>query len=229
MKRTKKIVSLLLVMVMLLGMSVTSFAMEGSSGISSASTNDRSSIKDLNISIMNNPHLFNAPSGSELMWSNDNIDYDAKAVNIYRVVSAYRLKENNDVWFIEMNSNIKGTTHTGTNYKVSKFGWTIKQEGADSVLQWAPSGTTIITTGGQTINATISPSYGGVSVGSVGTSFIVNQKSDEVEGMNMGSFYDLEWRTNKPVSYTQDLNAAISYYVPNHTVWTWNSRWTYNW
>lgn len=237
MKKYKKIMSLIMLAVMMMTITNVAYAQEIMSGGTqsySANSNDTTDFNLINFSVLENPHIFaSVPDGFERTWVKPSEkEGTADKVDFYGVVMGNRYINDHSIYFIEMNSNVQGLVSSGTSYKMEKLFWSIETTKGDTIItDWSPSGTTTTTTGGQKIDVIINPSYKGISVGSIGTSFTINQKNDTVKGFSSSISYDTSWETNSPLpsETPQDLRSMVSYYLGGDSEWEWLWQWHYSW
>ncbi|MGE5422078.1 MAG: hypothetical protein ACM3QW_02345 [Ignavibacteriales bacterium] len=209
------------------------------------------------ISISSNPQYFtqvyaaSVPTGWTTWGEFPDYNSDHTYANYYRFTRMLRSNTTYNgrrLWAFETQANVLGSyqyvngARTGKRSGIYQFRWRIDQTKCDSgkpyIISWAPKGTT--TSEGQTIQATLSPSWGGVQLGSVGTNFTTWKDqisafagADQSTGM---PYFDEQWTRNvtllqKPVlpDNVVYLNGTVIFSVPaaGNSSWTWNSTWSY--
>lgn len=142
----------------------------------------------------------------------------------YGVVNIYRNKEQTDLVYLEMNSNVRSFS---TKYGISEFEWSVFNTKSDQVtiMDWAPKGTRISNTDNFKVDVelVIPVKIGTVNVG---TSFnLLNKNTTITGGVSSSSRYELSLTTDTPVQYPnyQDLCALVLYDTNlAGTTWYWN-------
>lgn len=241
MRKSKNLITMMLVVVMMLAMGITASAeeVEKESNVfftepQMLSTNSVTTLSDLDFSVAENLHVLLAdiPSGYTLKSAKSSSD-DDENVDFYGVVRTMYHNDHSDVWVLDMKSNIVGLDskiYQRSAY-MTELRWDVDVEGEDAVTtDWAPAGTTTVQSDGFDLNLSINPSYKGISLGEIGATFKVNQKNDIIRGFANSDSYYARWNTNKALdtSHPQDLSAMVSYNTPNYTEWTWTWSWEYD-
>ena len=198
-------------------------------------------VGDFDFPVAENLQAFMSTSytGYSRMWSMPLSESDTYS-SMYGVVNGYYSNVDSSVYVLEMQANIRGAEDDYINWlgqwdtrvsAVSRFEWSVWKSGGDyTIMEWAPSGSSVSTYGGYPINVTIAPSYDGVSLGSIGSTFTILQKNDTLNAFTNGTSYEVSWSTNNPLKYplAQDLKATVAYVVPYSCDWSWYWSWNYN-
>lgn len=197
----------------------------------SASVNDIGKVSG-NISIADNINLFISRSSVSntaysLMWAKSKTfdDTDFK-VNGYGVVVAYSLNSNPDIWFLEMNSNIRPNQYLSMN----KFDWSVEHDNSKTtIIDWSPRGTTTAESGGFPITVSLKIPNSDYTIG---TSFTLLKKKSKLSAAAAATNYSVKLETNSiNLIYWPDyqhLNAAVHYLTDTKANTTWSWTWSWN-
>ena len=179
------------------------------------------------VPIADNVNLF-LDEGDELddfslQWAK-NKDLSHQAAEGYGVVKGYQSDSDPSLWYLEMESNVRGDTYGAF---VTKFGWEVSHDNNDTIiLDYAPSGTEVTEEDGFDFSFSINLD----DKGSVGASFPVFQKSTTITGGVLSDTYSLMLSHSPGISHPnfQDLAALVGYLVDGETEWSWSwDIWAY--
>jgi len=201
----------------------------------SADTSSRGLLSD-NFPIADNINLLlpRSPgvSGCTVMWSKPcSFDQFDNRINGYGVVNAYRSNSNSNIWFLEMNSNIRPSSRY---YAVTQLMWVVNHDNSSTVLMdWSPKTTTVTSSDGFPITVSLkipNTNY------TIGTSFkILKNKATLAPGASLKQYY-VNFTTSPTgvnpsiyYPYYQDLNAVTYYNLGGFTTWNWDWYWNTNW
>lgn len=195
---------------------------QGTTSVSGGTNSDC----DEYIPMADNINLYNtrAVSGYSLKSSYDNtFDNSDSAINGYGVVNCYVMDNDKTKYFLEMNSNARGSSYY---YALTKLSWEVTKDNSNTKLtSWSPQGTTTSTSSGFPISVSVSvaPNV------NVGTSFDLFQKQTTLAAGATSSKYSASisgMYLRNP--YYQNLN-AIAYYTLGSGTTNFNWNWNWGW
>lgn len=165
----------------------------------------------------------------------DDKDSSTQESEVYKKTVIIGGKEN-------MNKSTKGSFSASTNDRgiilgnmsiaeyINNFDTRSARMGHDGYTKaWSPSGTQTASYDGFPVTVSITPSYNGVTLGAIGTSFTLGKREDKVTSFNTENTYTTEFSTNNGTKYpnTQNLNAVIAYDINGSTTWSWSYPFSY--
>lgn len=177
------------------------------------------------IPIADNVNLFTSRSisGYTLQWSKSN-ELSHMAAEGYGVVNGYRSDTDSDLWYLEMRSNVRGSSYAEF---VTQFRWEVSHDNSNTqIIGWSPSGTTVSTSNGVTLSVSLKLSNDTTA----SVSFPLYLKKTTVSGGVLGQTYSLSLENDFGITYPhyQDLNALVSYNTDGFTSWNWSWEiWAY--
>lgn len=179
------------------------------------------------IPVADNINLFRRSADGFYQQSSTGTDLDDELGTGYGVVTVNRSRDQNDLVYLEMNSNFRAAKNTEG---LSRFGWEVTNTKEDQVtiMKWSPSGTKVSTVDGQQVDVNLTIPIGAGSV-DIGTSFDLLTKETWLTGFADENIYSVELNTENYIEpkFAQDLSALV-YYDTNlaGTHWDWRWYWT---